>query len=314
MEHYVIMDKESKIFVAGHKGMVGSSIVRALNNRGFKNIITKNRSEVDLTKGYEVTDFFHAERPNYVFLAAAKVGGILANQNQKGDFIRDNLSIQLNVIDAAHSSGASKLLFLGSSCIYPRDCAQPIREDYLLSGPLEPSNDAYAIAKIAGIKMCESYKQQYGFSTVCLMPTNLYGPNDNFDLQSSHVFAAMLRKFHEAKVNDDSAVVCWGDGSPYREFLYVDDLSVACLHFMGFNEDPGLLNIGTGTDIMIKDLAETMASVIGYKGKIEWDTSKPNGTPRKLLSVEKAGSYGWNHSVGLRQGIELTYQWFLENV
>lgn len=308
------MKKESKIFVAGHKGMVGSAIVRELAIQGFENIVTKNRSEVDLTESKEVSDFFAYERPDYVFMAAAKVGGILANKDKKADFISDNLSIQLNVIDSAYSNGVKKLLFLGSSCIYPRDCIQPIREEYLLSGPLESSNDAYAIAKIAGIKMCDAYKDQYGFNTICLMPTNLYGPNDNFDLLSSHVFAALVRKFHEAKVSDSPSVMCWGDGSPFREFLHVDDLATACLHFMRLDNDPGLLNIGTGLDITIKDLAENIAGVVGYTGKIEWDTSKPNGTPKKLLSVRKAQSYGWKHKIDLQTGIEKTYQWFVENL
>ena len=306
--------RESKIFVAGHKGMVGSAIVRELASQGFKNVVTKNRSEVDLTVSKEVRDFFASEKPEYVFMAAAKVGGILANKDKKADFIRDNLSIQLNVIDSAYSNGVKKLLFLGSSCIYPRNCPQPIREEYLLTGILESSNDAYAIAKIAGIKMCEAYKDQYGFNAICLMPTNLYGPNDNFDLLSSHVFAALLRKFHEAKVSDSPSVMCWGDGSPFREFLHVDDLASACLHFMQLDVDPGLLNVGTGLDITIKDLAENIAGVVGYKGKIEWDTSKPNGTPKKLLSVQKAQSYGWKHKIDLQKGIETSYQWFVENL
>lgn len=308
------MNKESRIFVAGHKGMVGSAIVRELAILGFKDIVTKNRSEVDLTISAEVRDFFANEKPEYVFMAAAKVGGILANKDKKADFIRDNLSIQLNVIDSAYSYGVKKLLFLGSSCIYPRNCPQPIKEEYLLTGILESSNDAYAIAKIAGIKTCEAYKDQYGFNTICLMPTNLYGPNDNFDLLSSHVFAAFLRKFHEAKVAGSPSVVCWGDGSPFREFLHVDDLAAACVHFMKLNVDPGLLNIGTGLDITIKDLAENIARAVGYKGKIEWDTSKPNGTPKKLLSVQKAHSHGWKHKIDLQQGIEASYQWFVDNL
>lgn len=308
------MKKENKIFVAGHKGMVGSAIIRTLINAGFINIITKTRHELDLTDQKEVREFFQLEKPHYVFLAAAKVGGILANQDQKADFIRDNLSIQMNVIDSAYAVNVRKLVFLGSSCIYPRDSLQPIKEEYLLTGPLETSNDAYAIAKIAGIKMCQAYQEQFNFNNICLMPTNLYGPNDNFDLVSSHVFAALLRKFHEAKINNSSSVVCWGDGSPLREFLHVDDLAASCLHFMKLDENPGLVNIGTGIDITIKDFAETISSIVGYKGEIHWDISKPNGTPRKLLSVKKAQGYGWHHSINLCQGIKSTYKWFLENL
>ena len=307
------MNKNSKIFVAGHRGMVGSAILRKLYKDGFKNIIIKNKNELNLTDEKQVESFFKSNSIDYVFLAAAKVGGILANNDYKADFFRDNINIQTNVIHYAYKYQVKKLLFLGSSCIYPRDCKQPIKEEYLLSGKLEPSNDAYAIAKISGIKMCEAYKLQHNFNTVCLMPTNLYGPNDNFDLLSSHVFAAFIRKFHDAKINNENKVECWGDGSPYREFLHVDDLAEACIHFIKEDNSGQIYNIGTGLDIKIKELAEKISKIIGYKGTIEWDISKPNGTPRKLLSVEKAESHGWKHKIDLESGIINTYNWFMEN-
>ena len=307
------MNKNSKIFVAGHRGMVGSAILRKLYKDGFKNIIIKNKNEHNLTDEKQVESFFKSNSIDYVFLAAAKVGGILANNDYKADFFRDNINIQTNVIHYAYKYQVKKLLFLGSSCIYPRDCKQPIKEEYLLSGKLEPSNDAYAIAKISGIKMCEAYKLQHNFNTVCLMPTNLYGPNDNFDLLSSHVFAAFIRKFHDAKINNENKVECWGDGSPYREFLHVDDLAEACIHFIKEDNSGQIYNIGTGLDIKIKELAEKISKIIGYKGTIEWDISKPNGTPRKLLSVEKAESHGWKHKIDLESGIINTYNWFMEN-
>jgi GDP-L-fucose synthase len=307
------MNKNSKIFVAGHRGMVGSAILRKLYKDGFKNIIIKNKNELNLTDEKQVESFFKSNSIDYVFLAAAKVGGILANNDYKADFFRDNINIQTNVIHYAYKYQVKKLLFLGSSCIYPRDCKQPIKEEYLLSGKLEPSNDAYAIAKISGIKMCEAYKLQHNFNTVCLMPTNLYGPNDNFDLLSSHVFAAFIRKFHDAKINNENKVECWGDGSPYREFLHVDDLAEACIHFIKEDNSGQIYNIGTGLDIKIKELAEKISKIIGYKGAIEWDISKPNGTPRKLLSVEKAESHGWKHKIDLESGIINTYKWFMEN-
>ena len=302
------MDSNSKVFVAGHKGLVGSAIVRNLKSKGYTNIVTIGREDLDLRRMLEVNMFFNTEEPDYVFLAAAKVGGILANRDHPADFIYDNLMIQNNIIDSAYRCGVKKLLFLGSSCIYPKMAKQPITEDQLLSGYLEPSNDAYSIAKIAGIKMCQAYRKQYGFNAISLMPTNLYGPNDNFDLKNSHVLPAMIRKFHEA----EDKVTLWGDGSPMREFLHVDDLADACHTCMQKYENNEHINIGTGEDITIKELAETVAKIVGNKG-IEWDTSKPNGTPRKVLNVDKIKSLGWRPKINLEDGITTTYDWYRRN-
>ncbi len=304
------MEKTAKIFVAGHRGLVGSAIVRALEEAGHTSIITRSRAELDLLDAKAVSDFFVTEKPAYVFLAAAKVGGIMANQTYPADFIRDNLLIQNNVIAAAHQSGVTKLLFLGSSCIYPKLAPQPIKEEYLLTGPLEPTNDAYAIAKIAGIIMCQSYRRQHGSNFISVMPTNLYGENDNFDLKTSHVLPALIRRFHETKESSAPSVTLWGSGSPRREFLHVDDLAAACLHLMNTYNDSEIVNIGTGEDYTIKELAETIKEVVGYEGAIEWDTTKPDGTPRKLLDVTKLHSLGFKHQIGLQAGIERTYQWY----
>lgn len=308
------MTPDSKIYVAGHRGLVGSAIERALVKRGFENIVMRTRDELDLRDAKAVDDFFAAERPEYVFLAAAKVGGILANDSYPADFIRDNLQIQVNVIDAAYRSGVQKLCFLGSSCVYPRLAPQPMPEDALLTGPLEPTNEWYAVAKIAGIKMCQAYAKQYGFAALSLMPTNLYGPNDNFDLETSHVLPALLRKFHEAKAAGQPAVTIWGTGAARREFLHVDDLADAALWLMEHYDSPELINVGVGEDISIGELAELIRSVVGYEGALEYDRSKPDGTPRKLLDVRKLHALGWRHKIGLREGIDSTYRWYLENM
>jgi GDP-L-fucose synthase len=305
------MKKDSKIFVAGHRGMVGSAILRKLKSEGYTNIVTKSKKELDLTNQFQVNHFFHFERPEYVFLAAAKVGGIKANSDFKADFIYQNLAIQTNIINASYQTGVKKLMFLGSSCIYPKMAPQPLKEEYLLSGYLETSNDAYAIAKIAGIKMCQSFNQQYGTNFISVMPTNLYGPGDNYDLQSSHVLPALIRKFHEAKSNGDSEVVIWGSGNPMREFLYVEDLAEACVYLMLNYNESEIVNIGTGEDISIKDLALMIRDVIGFAGQIIYDSSKPDGTPRKLLDVSKIHELGWPHKTDLKRGIELTYKHFL---
>ena len=304
------MDSNSKIFVAGHKGLVGSAIVRNLKSKGFTNILTVDREQLDLTRTLEVKMFFNMEEPDYVFLAAAKVGGIGANSHFPAEFIHDNLMIQTNIIDAAYRSGVTKLLFLGSSCIYPKFANQPITEDQLLTGSLEGSNDAYAIAKIAGIKMCQAYRKQYDFNAISLMPTNLYGINDNFDLKNSHVLPAMIRKFHEAALLRHGKVTLWGDGSPMREFLNVDDLAEACFICMDKYESDDIINIGTGEDVTIKELAETVAKVVDFRRTIEWDTSKPNGTPRKVLNVDKVKSLGWEPKISLKDGIKSTYDWY----
>ena len=304
------MDSNSKVFVAGHKGLVGSAIVRNLKSKGFTNILTVDKEQLDLTRTLEVKMFFNMEEPDYVFLAAAKVGGIGANSLYPAEFIHDNLMIQTNIIDAAYRSGVTKLLFLGSSCIYPKFANQPITEDQLLTGSLEGSNDAYAIAKIAGIKMCQAYRKQYDFNAISLMPTNLYGINDNFDLQNSHVLPAMIRKFHEAALLRHGKVTLWGDGSPMREFLNVDDLAEACFVCMDKYESDDIINIGTGEDVTIKELAETVAKVVDFRRTIEWDTSKPNGTPRKVLNVDKVKSLGWEPKISLKDGIKSTYDWY----
>jgi len=303
------MDSNSKIFVAGHKGLVGSAIVRNLQSKGYNNIITLNRSQLDLTKENDVYCFFMVEQPEYVFNAAAKVGGIMGNKNHPADFIYENLRIQNNIIHNAYKGGVKKLIFLGSSCIYPKFPNIPITEDQLMTSPLEESNSAYAIAKIAGMRMCQAYRQQYGFNAISLMPTNLYGINDNFDLENSHVLPAMIRKFYQA----DEKVTLWGDGSAMREFLHVDDLAEACYVCMQKYDEEEHINIGTGEDVTIKELAETVAKVVGNK-KIEWDTSKPNGTPRKVLNVDKIKSLGWEPKIGLEEGIRSTYSWYKENL
>ena len=309
------MDSNSKIFVAGHKGLVGSAIVRNLKAKGFTNILTADRNQVDLTNLTAVKMFFLLEQPEYVFMAAAKVGGILANRDYPADFIYQNLMIQSNIISCAAESEVKKLLFLGSSCIYPKFAEQPITEDQLLSGHLESSNEAYAIAKIAGIKMCQAYRRQHGLNAISLMPTNLYGPNDNFDHNSSHVLPALISKFHGSLEKSKAWVVkLWGDGTAKREFLHVDDLAEALYICLEKYEGEEHINVGTGEDVTIKELAETIVDVVGYKNDYEWDTSKPNGTPRKVLNVDKIKSLGWEPKISLREGIESTYEWFKENV
>ena len=309
------MDSNSKVFVAGHKGLVGSAIVRNLKEKGFTNILTVDRNQVDLTDLTAVKMFFLLEQPEYVFMAAAKVGGILANRDYPADFIYENLTIQSNIISCASEAEVKKLLFLGSSCIYPKFAEQPITEDQLLSGHLESSNESYAIAKIAGIKMCQAYRRQHGLNAISLMPTNLYGPNDNFDHNSSHVLPAMISKFHGSLDKSEHWVVkLWGDGSPMREFLHVDDLAEACYTCMEKYDGEEHINVGPGEDVTIKELAETIVDVVGYKNEYEWDTSKPNGTPRKVLNVDKIKSLGWEPKISLREGIESTYEWFKENV
>ena len=307
------MRLDSKIYVAGHRGLVGSAIVRNLENRGFTNIVCRTHKELDLTNQEAVRSFFETERPDYVFLAAAKVGGINANNTYPADFIYDNLMIQNNVIKAAHDFGVKKLLFLGSTCIYPKMAPQPIKEEYLLTGALEETNEAYAVAKIAGLEMCKFFKRQYGDNFISCMPTNLYGPNDNFDLKNSHVLPALIRKFHEAKVNNSDAVEVWGTGTPLREFLYVDDMADACVFLMENYDGEGHVNIGTGEEVSIKELAETVKDVVGFDGELVFNTDMPDGTPRKLTTVDKLHGLGWKHKVSLNEGIKLAYNWFLEN-
>jgi len=308
------MELGAKIYIAGHQGMVGSAIVRNLESRGYMNIIGRTSSELDLRKQADVENFFETEMPDYVILAAAKVGGIHANSTYPAEFIYDNLMIEANIIHAAHRYGVKKLLFLGSSCIYPKLCEQPIKEEYLLTGPLEETNEAYAIAKITGIELCKFYRRQYGDDFISAMPTNLYGINDNFNLQNSHVLPALIRKFHEAKLSGLEEVVMWGTGKPMREFLYVDDLADALSHLLlNYNEESHV-NIGTGEDVTIKELAETVKDVVGYKGKIVNDLTKPDGTPRKLLNVDLLHSTGWKHSVELKDGIEKVYNWYLKTI
>ena len=307
------MEKISRIYVAGHRGLVGSAIVRNLKENGYSNIVTRTRTELDLLDSQKVSEFFKKEKPEYIFLAAAKVGGIYANDAFPAEFIFENLQVQNNIIHNAYLNKAKKLLFLGSSCIYPRECPQPIKEEYLLTGPLEKTNEAYAVAKIAGIKMCQSYNKQYGTKFISVMPTNLYGINDNFDLESSHVLPALLRKFHDAKLANAKEVVMWGTGSPMREFLFVDDLADACVFLINNYSEDEIVNIGTGEDITIKDLALMIKEIVGFEGKIINDTTKPDGTPRKLLDVSKLHNLGWKHKTSLKEGIEETYQWFLEN-
>jgi len=309
------MDSDSRVLVAGANGMVGSAIVRNLQSKGYTNIIKGTRDDVDFTNQEEVERYFCSEEPEYVFVAAAKVGGIMANSNYKADFLTENLQIQTNIIQQSYNFGVKKLLFLGSSCIYPKFATQPITEDQLMSGPLEPTNDAYAIAKIAGIMLCQAYRQQYGFNAISLMPTNLYGPNDNFDLETSHVLPAMITKFYGTLNHSEYyEVKLWGDGSAMREFLHVDDLAEACYTCMQNYNESEHINVGTGEDVTIKELAETIADVTGYTRNINWDTTKPNGTPRKVLNVDKIKSLGWEPKIGLREGIEETYKWYKNNV
>ena len=302
------MQLNSKIYVAGHRGMVGSAIVKDLEDKGFTNIIKRTSSELNLINQKAVADFFEKEKPEYVFLAAAKVGGIIANNTLRADFIYENILIQSNVIHQSYKTGVKKLMFLGSTCIYPKMAPQPLKEDYLLTGLLEETNEPYAIAKISGIKMCDAYRDQYNCNFISVMPTNLYGFNDNYDLQNSHVLPALLRKFHEAKQNNDSEVIVWGTGTPLREFLHASDMANACVYLMQNYDDRGFVNIGTGKEISIKDLAELVKDIVGYKGKIVFDTTKPDGTPRKLTDTTKLNSLGWKHKIELAEGIAKVYQ------
>jgi GDP-L-fucose synthase len=307
------MEKSEKIFVAGHRGLVGSALVRRFEGAGFTNLLKRDRAQLDLTREQGVRDFFAKEKPAVAILAAAKVGGIKANNDQPVEFLLDNLRIQDNVIAAAHESGVRKFLFLGSSCIYPKHAPQPIPESALLTGELEPTNEAYAIAKIAGIKLCQAFSREYGSNFISAMPTNLYGPNDNFDLETSHVLAALLRKAHEAKTSGARELVVWGTGQPRREFLHVDDLAAACLFLLEKYDSPEIVNVGWGEDISIKELAELICDVVGFDGKLAWDATKPDGTPRKLLDVTKLRKLGWQPVISLRDGIASTYDWFLKN-
>ena len=308
------MDSNSRVFIAGAQGMVGSAIKRNLESKNYNDIYWVRRKNCDLRNRLEVDAYFKQAQPEYVFLAAAKVGGILGNKNHPAEFIYDNLMIQSNVIDAAYRNGVKKLLFLGSSCIYPKFPNIPITEDQLMTGPLESSNSAYAVAKIAGMRMCQAYRDQYGFNAISLMPTNLYGPNDSFDVNNGHVFPSLIAKFHDGLSHSEHWVIkLWGDGSPKREFLHVDDLAEACYKCMQDYDDAEHINVGTGDDVTIKELAETIVDVVGYKNDYEWDTDKPNGTPRKVLNVDKIKSLGWEPKIGLREGIESTYKWYVEN-
>jgi GDP-L-fucose synthase len=307
------VDKSDKIFIAGHRGLVGSALVRALEQSGFANLLTRDRASVDLRNREAVDRFFAAEKPTLAVLAAAKVGGIKANNDLPVEFLVENLQIQNNVIRAAHENGVRKLLFLGSSCIYPKHAPQPIPENALLSGPLEPTNEAYAIAKIAGIKLCQAYDREYGANFISAMPTNLYGPNDNFDLISSHVLPALLRKAHQAKQEGARELLVWGSGNPRREFLHVDDLAAACVFLLEKYDSPEIINVGCGEDVSVRELAELICDVVGFKGELAWDTTKPDGTPRKLLDVSKIHALGWRHKIGLCEGITRTYEWFLQN-
>jgi GDP-L-fucose synthase len=308
------MTPEARIFVAGHRGLVGSAIVRCLQTAGFHNLVVRDRRELDLTHQSAVTAFFAEEKPEYVFLAAAKVGGILANDTRPAQFLYDNLAVQTNVIDSAYRHGAKKLLFLGSSCIYPKLAPQPMPEECLLTGPLEPTNEWYAIAKIAGLKMCQAYRRQYGFDAISIMPTNLYGPGDNFDLRSSHVLPALIRKFHEAKISGATEVEIWGTGKPRREFLHVDDLADACVYLMQNYSDEKLVNIGWGTGIAIAELAQLVAKTVGFSGKLRFNVEMPDGTPRKLLDVTRATSLGWSAKIPLDSGVASTYAWYLNSM
>ena len=313
MQRIMIMDKDSRVYVAGHRGLVGSAIVRNLESQGYENILTANHSDLDLKSAQAVNEFFSAHKPEFVFMAAARVGGILANSTQPVEFLRANLLMQTHVIEAAYRHNVHKFLFLGSSCIYPKDAPQPIKEESLLSGPLEPTNEWYAIAKISGIKLCAAYRQQYGFDAISLMPVNLYGPGDNFNLETAHVLPALIRKFHMAKTRGKSRVILWGTGTPRREFLFVDDLADAAVFMMLHHSEEGLLNVGVGKDIPIRELADLIAEIVGFEGDIELDTSKPDGVHSKLLDVSRAKAMGWIAQTTLRDGIKRTYQWFLEN-
>ena len=308
------LGQDAKIYVAGHRGMVGSAIVRCLQHRGYRNLLTRTRSDLDLLSQSAVADFMSAEQPDFVFIAAAKVGGINANNTYRAQFLYENLCIEANLIHGAWCAGIQRLLFLGSSCIYPRECPQPIREEYLLTGPLEPTNEPYAIAKIAGIKLCENYNRQYKTRYVSVMPTNLYGPNDNYDLENSHVLPALLRKAHEAKLRGDKELVVWGSGTPMREFLYVDDMAEACVFLMNKNIPDGIFNVGTGEDLSIRELAGIVMDVVGFRGQVRFDASKPDGTPRKLLNVDRMGALGWRAHTSLRDGIKKSYADFLAKV
>jgi GDP-L-fucose synthase len=309
----MLSDKHARIYVAGHRGLVGAALVRRLKTSGYSQLLLRERRELDLTESHAVRAFFAEHRPQYVILAAAKVGGIHANNTAPAEFIHQNLLIQSNVIDAAYQHGARKLLFLGSSCIYPRLAPQPISEDALLTGPLEPTNEWYAIAKIAGLKTCQAYRRQYGFDAIAAMPTNLYGPGDNFDLQTSHVLPALIRKFHEAKLRKDSRVVVWGSGTPRREFLHVDDLADALVFLLEHYSDERLINVGTGMDLTIRELAELVSKVVGFEGELEFDASKPDGTPRKQLDVSRLSALGWAARTPLTAGIAATYSWYLQS-
>jgi GDP-L-fucose synthase len=319
------MNNDAKIYIAGHRGLVGSALVENLRSKGYGNLVLRTHAELELTDQAAVRAFFERERPEYVFLAAAKVGGILANKNYPAEFIHDNLMVQCNVIHAAYQAGVERLLFLGSSCIYPKFAPQPMREEHLLSGELEPTNEPYAVAKIAGIKMCEAYNRQYGTRFISVMPTNLYGPNDNFDLENSHVLPALIRKFHEAKEQGEKEVTVWGTGSPRREFLHVDDMADACIFLMNLSEgtvsehflqgsSPSFVNVGAGEDVTIRELAETVRQVVGFEGALRFDAGKPDGTPRKLLDVTRLMDLGWQARIGLHEGIESTYRWFLAHL
>lgn len=312
-KHLFVVEKKAKIYIAGHRGMVGSAIYRKLQKEGYSEIITRSSAELDLRVQADVAAFFEHEKPDYVFLAAAKVGGIVANNTYRADFLYENLEIQNNIIHSSFVNGVKKLMFLGSSCIYPKLAPQPLKEEYLLTGPLEPTNEPYAIAKIAGIKMCDAYRSQYGCNYISVMPTNLYGYNDNYHPQNSHVLPALIRRFHEAKINDLPDVTIWGTGTPKREFLFADDLAEACYYLMQHYNEQGLVNIGTGEDISIKDLALLIKSIIGYQGEIQFDSSKPDGTPRKLMDVSKLHSKGWKHKIELAEGIKLAYEDFLSH-
>lgn len=309
----IIVEKQARIYVAGHRGMVGSAIVRKLQAEGYDTILTRTSSELDLRDQRAVAEFFETEQPEFVFLAAAKVGGIMANNTYRADFLYDNLMIESNIIHSAYKTGVRKLLFLGSSCIYPKLAPQPLKEEYLLSGLLEETNEPYAIAKITGIKLCESYRSQYGCNFISAMPTNLYGPNDNYDLQGSHVLPALIRKFHEAKINGEPVVEVWGTGSPMREFLHADDLASACFFLMEHYNEDLFVNVGTGEDVTIRQLAEMVKETVGFDGELRWNTEKPDGTPRKLMDVSRLHALGWKHTTDLKDGLEQTYQDFLAN-
>lgn len=313
----MIMDKKSKIYLAGHRGLVGSAIKRKLESKGYSNLIFRTHGELDLTNQQAVNEFFEREKPEYVFLAAAKVGGILANNTYPAEFIYENLMIEANIIHASYRNGVKKLLFLGSSCIYPKLAPQPLKEEYLLTGPLEETNEAYAIAKIAGIRLCKHYNQQYGTNFISVMPTNLYGPNDNFDLETSHVMPALIRKFHEAKVKNEPEVVIWGTGKPLREFMHVDDMADACVYLMEKYNTDGIgefVNIGVGKDITIGELSEVIKEIVGFEGTVRKDLSKPDGTPQKLLDITKLSSLGWKAKISLRDGIKQTYEWYQSQI